>query len=334
MTPRGFSDGQIHSALLRVAAGERVIDRPDISVVLATYNRRQSLPRAITSVLAQDDAKFELIVVDDASTDGTADYLATLVDPRIKIITAEPNAGPSAARNRGIEAARADVVAFLDSDDRYRPRRLSAPLAAFADPNVVCVLSSSLTYRHDEPREARVPDVKLTAPALEWALTCDLFPVESSGMTVRRATALAVGGFCAGLRYAEDRELLIRLSHRGGGQLLSDVLWEKSWSDDGLSNDWSKHGFGFLNYVGQRPEYLTRFRRLGAYFAVKVLVRDLRARYFRAFWRDLRAFRAVDLIDTNPWRLFRNHREVGDYRRAMSNREALAALTEPPDAWR
>jgi glycosyltransferase involved in cell wall biosynthesis len=310
-----------------------VKDRPDIAVVLATYNRRQCLPRAIASVLGQEDADFELIVVDDASTDDTRFYLATLNDPRVKVIAAERNVGPSAARNRGLAAARADVVAFLDSDDVYRPRRLAASLAAFADPNIVCVLSSSLTATRDKPREARIPNVKLTAPAFEWALTCDLFPVESSGMTVRRAPAQAVGGFCPDLRYSEDRELLIRLSRHGGAQLLSDVLWEKTWSLDGLSNDWSKHGRGFLNYVAQRPEYVTRFRRLGAYFAVKVLVRDLRARYWRAFWRDLLAFRSLRLIGANPLRLLRDHRQVGRYRRSMSGADALAAITGPPEAW-
>jgi glycosyltransferase involved in cell wall biosynthesis len=310
-----------------------VKDRPDISVVLTTYNRRQSLPRAIGSVLAQEGVDFELIVVDDASTDDTQSYLATLTDPRIKVLVPGRNVGPSAARNLGTEAARADVVAFLDSDDVYRPRRLEAPLVALADPAIVCVVSSSLTATRDKPREARIPDVKLVAPALEWALTCDLFPVESSGMTVRRSEALAVGGFCPALRFSEDRELLIRLSRLGGGQLLSEVLWEKSWSVDGLSNDWSRHGFGFLTFVSQRPEYLTRFRRLGSYFAVKVLVRDLRAWYLTAFWRDLRAFRSIGLIDVNLWRLFRNHRQVGDYRRSMSKVEALVTLLGPPDAW-
>jgi glycosyltransferase involved in cell wall biosynthesis len=310
-----------------------VNDRPDISVVLATYNRRQSLPRAIASVLAQD-ADFELIVVDDASTDDTRSYLASLADPRIRVLGSERNVGPSAARNLGIEAARADVVAFLDSDDTYRPRRLAASLAALGDPSIVCVLSSSLTHTREKPREARIPDVKLAAPAFEWALTCDLFPVETSGMTVRRAAVLAVGGFCSGLRLSEDRELLIRLSRQGGVRLLSELLWEKSWSDDGLSNDWSRHGFGFLKYVAERPEFTTRFRGLGSYFAVKVLVRDLRARALGAFWRDLRAFFALGLIDPNPLRLLRNHRRVGHYRRAQRSPEALAALTGPPDAWR
>src|SRR5258708_10983112 len=107
---------------------------PDISVVRATYDRRHSLPRAIASVLAQDDVRFELIVVDDASRDGTADYLATLCDPRVRTIAAERNGGPRAARDPGLKAARARTVAFLDSDDAFLPRPPSAPPPAPSAP--------------------------------------------------------------------------------------------------------------------------------------------------------------------------------------------------------
>src|SRR5215469_9054571 len=205
----------------------------DISVVLATYDRRHSLPRAIASVLAQDDVHFELIVVNDASRDGTADYLATLSDPRIRTITAERNGGPSAARNLGLQAARAGIVAFLDSDDAYLPHRLAAPLAAFAaDAGIVCTLSSAIRHDRKRSREAPIPAVRLAGAAFEWALICDLVPVEATSITVRRESALAAGGFCERLRLTEDREFLTRLVRQGAAQLLSDPLWEKFWGDD------------------------------------------------------------------------------------------------------
>ena len=165
-------------------------------------------------MLSQADADFELIVVDDASTDGTADHLATLTDPRVRTITAATNLGPSGARNSGLEAARAAVVAFLDSDDRYaragsRRRSLRSPTRR------ACALSSALRFDRGTPREARIPDLTLRPAAFEWALICDLIPVEASSMTVRRDAALAIGGFCATLRLAEDREFLIRLAQLG-----------------------------------------------------------------------------------------------------------------------
>src|SRR5579871_6308421 len=249
---------------------------PDISVVLATYNRRHSLPRAIASVLAQNDVRFELIVVDDASCDGTADYLAALADPRIRTIMAERNGGPSAARNLGLKAARAGVVAFLDSDDAYLPHRLTAPLAAFAaGPSLVCTLSSAIRHDRKRTREARIPAVCLSAPSFAWALICDLVPVEASSITVRREPALAAGGFCERLRLTEDREFLIRLARHGGAQLLSEPLWEKFWGDDNLSNDWAQAGRGLAAYARERPEITRRYRKIGSYLATKVLVADV-----------------------------------------------------------
>src|SRR5215475_12658382 len=284
-------------------------DGPDISVVLTTYDRRQSLPRAIASVLAQGDVHFELIVVDDASRDDTPDYLATLSDPRIRVISAERNGGPSAARNLGLKAARASIVAFLDSDDAYLPSRLSAPLAAFAaDAGLVCTLSSAVRHDRKGTRNARVPAVRLAAPAFEWALICDLIPVEATSMTVRRDAALAVGGFCERLRLTEDREFLIRLARHGGAQLLSELLWEKFWGDDNLSNDWAKAGRGLVAYARECPEIAGRHCKIGAYLATKVLVADLRLGLWRAFWRDLGALRAAGLIDFDVVRVIRNHR--------------------------
>ena len=112
------------------------------SVVIPSYNRPTVLPRAVASVLAQDEPDFELIIVDD-STDATRDWIASLTDPRIKTIFPERRRGVSAARNLGIAAARAPIVAFLDSDDFYLPQHLSRALAALQrEPDLVCTLSS------------------------------------------------------------------------------------------------------------------------------------------------------------------------------------------------
>jgi glycosyltransferase involved in cell wall biosynthesis len=311
------------------------ISIPDISVILATYNRRHSLQRAIASVLAQDDARFELVVVDDGSRDGTADYLATLTDPRIRTIVAERNGGPSAARNLGLKAARAAIVAFLDSDDAYRPGRLATPLAAFAaDPSLACTLSSAIRHDLKRTREARIPPVSLGAPAFAWALICDLIPVEATSITVRRVPALAAGGFCERLRLTEDREFLIRLARYGGVQLLPEPLWVKFWGDDNLSNDWARAGAGLAAYARERPELTGRFRKIGSYLATKILVADARHHLWSTLWRDLKAFRAAGLISFDVRGLLRDHREVRGYRRMMSRAKALAMLKGPPKEWR
>lgn len=98
-----------------------------VSVVIPFYNKGPYIVRALTSVLAQTLQDFEVIVVDDGSTDGGAGRVMGFGDPRNRLIRQE-NRGVSAARYRGIEAARAELVAFLDADDEWMPRHLEALL--------------------------------------------------------------------------------------------------------------------------------------------------------------------------------------------------------------
>ena len=307
----------------------------DVSVVLTAYNRVGVLPRAIASVLAQQDASFELIVIDDASTDTTPAYLATLSDPRVVTRRAPRNLGPSAARNLGLDLARADIVAFLDSDDACLPRRLAAPLAAFrTDANLVCTLSSARKHDREVTRDARIPDMTLPPAAFEWALLCDLIPVEASSITVRRSAVLRAGGFSPVLRLTEDREFLIRLARQGAGQTLSEILWEKFWSEDGLSNARARAAPGLIAYAQALPQLTAQFPKLASYLATKVLAGHLRDRQYALFRRDYALLRSSGLIGANPLRLVSDHREVSRYRRTMSRADELRKLERGPESWR
>jgi glycosyltransferase involved in cell wall biosynthesis len=308
---------------------------PKISVVLPTYSRRRVLPRTIGSVLAQDEQDFELIVVDDCSVDDTRAYLAGLTDPRIRVIRPPSNVGTAGARNLGLEAARADIIALLDDDDIYLEHRLSAPLKVFAgEPEVVATISSSVKVDLKRNYVARMPELTMPAAAFEWALICDLIGVEGTSITVRRQTALDIGGFSRGMKWIDDREFLIRAARRGSGHLIAEPLWQKHWSEDSQSNQWSHAGQSLLTYIAARPEFTGQFRKMGVYLATKILVADLRHGMFGVLARDLRDFRRAGLIDGNLVRMWREHREVRKYRRATSKHEALATLTKAPDDWR
>ena len=215
----------------------------------------------------------------------------------------------------------------------FRERHLLVSVSEKSSPRHVATLGSAVKHDRSGAREALIPAAKLAAPAPEWALICDLVPVEATSITVRRRAALAAGGFCERLRLTEDREFLIRLARLGRADLLPELLWEKFSGDDNLSNDWAKAGQGLAAYVRERPEYAGRFRKVGSYLATKVLIADLRLGLWGAFLRDLRALREAGLIDADPVRLIRDHREVRRYRRAMSSAAALARLTGPPASW-
>ncbi len=107
---------------------------PTVSVIIPTYNRADLLPRALDSVIAQTFEDWEIVLIDDGSTDGTAslvDSYKRRLGERI-VYTRQPNTGCGGARNRGIDAARGRFVAFLDSDDEYLPNKLERQLELFA----------------------------------------------------------------------------------------------------------------------------------------------------------------------------------------------------------
>src|SRR5262245_28152001 len=107
--------------------------RPSISIITPTFNRRATLERAIRSVQQQTFGDYEHLIVDDCSQDGTDALLKGLDDPRIRRIRFGHWRGANAARNAGIEMARADWLTFLDSDDEFLPHRLAATASAIAD---------------------------------------------------------------------------------------------------------------------------------------------------------------------------------------------------------
>ena len=120
-------------------------EKPLISVTLPTYNRAYILPKAIDSVRAQTYTNWELIIVDDGSTDNTEEIINTYrrADPRIRYAKHETNKGLAASRNTGVRESRGSYIANLDSDDEWLPQKLEKELAVFrtAPPSVYVVYS-------------------------------------------------------------------------------------------------------------------------------------------------------------------------------------------------
>ena len=117
------------SKRLKMEEKSKIENAPLVSVIIPTYNRAEIIEEAVDSVLAQDYKDFELIVVDDGSTDNTSEVLATYGDD-IRVLYQE-NKGVSAARNRGISEAAGKLIAFLDSDDLWMPQKLTTQVEFF-----------------------------------------------------------------------------------------------------------------------------------------------------------------------------------------------------------
>jgi glycosyltransferase involved in cell wall biosynthesis len=180
-----------------------------ISVIIPTYNRAVFLPEAIASVLAQTYNDFELLVVDDGSTDNTADLLAGYGD-RLRYLR-QPNRGPAAARNHGIRAARYDLLAFLDSDDRFVPNKLAIQAEAMqTNPSLLISHTEEIWYRNGVHLNQKNIHRKAGGNLFERCLA--LCVVGMSTVMARRQLFEQVGMFDEDLPCCEDYDLWLRVS--------------------------------------------------------------------------------------------------------------------------
>ena len=146
------------------------MNQPLVSVIVPTYNREAYLREAVESVCRQTYPEWELLVVDDGSTDGTRAYLAGLTDSRIRVILSDHLGNPNSVRNLALAKARGRYVAFLDSDDWWDPEKLTRQVQALAA-SVDCAWSYSAFRGVDsERREVPLADPAPFAPQGGWVL--------------------------------------------------------------------------------------------------------------------------------------------------------------------
>lgn len=200
------------------------MSRPTVSVVIPAYNAAWCVRRAIDSVLAQDLRDFELIVVDDGSTDETPVVLASYGD-RIRVLR-KANGGLSSARNKGIREARGEFVAFLDADDWWLPGKLNKQVTLMrARPE----LGFSSTSARVESPEGRLVNVWSCAD-WEGPFLVHLFGANAdvagsgSAVIVRRSLFERIGGFDETLRSLEDIDMWMRLAAVSDYACLEDPL--------------------------------------------------------------------------------------------------------------
>jgi glycosyltransferase involved in cell wall biosynthesis len=158
---------------------------PLVSVIIPTYNRETLILRAIDSVLRQTYQNFELIVVDDKSTDGTQQVLSSIRDPRLRVLRHSTNSGPPATRNTGINAASGEYLAFLDSDDEWLEQKLEVQLAVMREKDAHFCYCQLYCYNPDGTRTI-LPQRGYTGGSLLRYLICDGGSMQTSGPMVRK----------------------------------------------------------------------------------------------------------------------------------------------------
>jgi glycosyltransferase involved in cell wall biosynthesis len=264
---------------------------PLVSVILPTYNRGYVLWRAIQSVLAQTESRWELIVVDDGSTDCTRRMLEEFQDPRITVIRTE-NRGPSAARNAGIERAGGEYIAYLDSDNIWHENFLAVMLAASAAnaEDKLWYCGANVTFwERDEQHRWRVIN-RACEPRRQYAVdeVWKLTSPDTNCIMHRRGIARAVGGWDEACHWLEDWDFFLRVAlhypdqSRWVPQILVDYRQVHGTAADGLCAEaredgeaevaarryllgkWRSHpDFNAKNKLDVTPHHLPKLRATG-----------------------------------------------------------------------
>lgn len=265
-------------------------------MVIPSYNRAKVIGAAIQSVLMQEGPAFELLVVDDGSTDDTLAVAQAIADPRLGVYQLAKNAGAPAARNAGVALARSPLIAFQDSDDEWRPGLLAAHVAMLATHDVsFCQL------------EQRYGDVTTLYPPNGWQLPADMLGellatnhISTQTLAVRRVAFDAVGGFDPAMPRFQDWDLVLRLAVAGCSFGHVDAPLAIAFdSPDSLTRSVQKGIAGRERLIGKHPQL---FAQLPAVLARHHHVMGSQARRIGDFAAARRHFAAAVRHDARSWK--------------------------------
>ncbi len=271
---------------------------PRVSVIIPTYNRAATLPRAVASVLGQTMADLELLVVDDGD-DGTEELVAGFRDARLRYVRNTGRKSISAARNLGIRLSRAPLVAFQDSDDEWLPRKLEVQTARLRSlPDRVGLVYCARWRVGLDGRVSK--DYPTIVAAADDAFRRVLDPRVRIGpqtLLVRREVFEAVGGFDEDLRAVEDREFYVRAARAFRFDYVPELLVRYFDTPGSLGRDYE------LNYeclrrvarkhladISRHPEVVAAYYRA---FGRCLSMTDRKAQARRWLWKVVRMGRAT-----------------------------------------
>ena len=192
-----------------------------ISVVIPLYNKEGQIAHTLQSVFTQTFQNFEIVIVDDGSTDNSVEEVEKFDDSRIRLIH-QTNAGVSAARNRGIEEARGELIAFLDADDEWMPEYLATQYGLYQKYPECNVYACNYEFRDSEGKVTPTIIRKLPFEGEDGILSnyfevasCSHPPLWTSAVVIKKSAIQAIGGFPIGIKSGEDLLTWARLAVSG-----------------------------------------------------------------------------------------------------------------------
>lgn len=236
---------------------------PKVSVIIPAYNAEKKIAETLDSVLRQTFSDFEVIVINDGSTDGTLEIVSKIPDRRIKVLS-HPNAGAQKSRNRGIECALGEYLAFLDADDLWTRDKLECQLKALqANPEAAVAYSWTDFINESGERLGRGQHFQFSNNVYERLLLGD-FIGSGSNPLVRKEAVLNVGNFDESLVGGQDWEMWLRLAARYHFTVVPkvQVLYRKSATS--WSSNLKRQEIGYRQVIEKNltvaPENIQRLR--------------------------------------------------------------------------
>jgi glycosyltransferase involved in cell wall biosynthesis len=235
---------------------------PIVSVIIPTYNREKLILKALNSIFAQTFQGFEVIIVDDASTDNTEKIIHDLQNEKIRYIKLERNGGQCIARNIGIKAAKGNYIAFLDSDDEWMPGKLEKQLSCFNNGSKELGCVYGFAYQTDVLKNSTT----LASKDFQRGNIRDKFlngfcPPTPSLFMIKKDALLKVGGFDESLITFVDLDLWLRLSENYYFDYVEEPLIVKyEQIGDQYINNFEKRYKGFSIFQKKWAEEIKKLK--------------------------------------------------------------------------
>ena len=241
---------------------------------MGAYNAEETVAESVASALDQTEPRVEVIVVDDGSRIPAADVLASIKDPRLRVIRHDRNRGLSAARNTALREARADLVAQLDADDLWEPDYVASVVPRFEDPAIGLVYTNAYLLGHPHQQKAYILDPSVH-PMDRFPKIAEQNPIPSLTATMRARAVRGVGGYATWLRNAMCYYLYAKLVMAGWRfdyihKCLASYRWPSSergmsWNTRARELEELKLWLAFVarhpTVPGPRRQVRTRLRR-------------------------------------------------------------------------
>lgn len=231
-----------------------------VSVIIPTYNREKTILRALQSVLDQTYTNLEVLIIDDDSTDSTAEIVNSISDERVKYIVLEKNGGPSNARNIGAQMASGEWIAFQDSDDCWHKDKLEVQMVYAKEHPEFSMVYCMYNMNLEDERTITVPSEPLPK-VMEGDMLATLLVRNVIGAPttlLKRSDFLSVGGYDTSYNALEDWEFALRfaITHKIG--FVPKALMECFMLNDGVSSNAGAYYEARCKMIGQYKEVMMR----------------------------------------------------------------------------